>query len=92
MKHDPTKDPEFQKVVRHFVTTPPKRHSEMKIGKRKAKVSTKASQKVMLNIDYDNPDAVTIFSATFSQELLSYSGSLSEGQCNQHLHSEQTDN
>jgi hypothetical protein len=34
---DPTKDPEFQKVIRHFVTTPPKPHSEMKIGKRKAK-------------------------------------------------------
>jgi hypothetical protein len=36
-KSDPTKDPEFQKVVRHFVTTPPKPHSEMKIGKRMAK-------------------------------------------------------
>jgi hypothetical protein len=35
-KPDPTKDPEFQKVVRHFVTTPPKPHSAMKIGKRKA--------------------------------------------------------
>jgi hypothetical protein len=22
-KSDPTKDPEFQKVVRHFLTTPP---------------------------------------------------------------------
>jgi hypothetical protein len=41
---DPTKDPEFQKVVRHFVTTPPKPHSEMKIGKRKAKASPKANQ------------------------------------------------
>ena len=41
MKHDPTKDTEFQKVVRHFVTTPPKPHSEMKLGKRKAKASTK---------------------------------------------------
>jgi hypothetical protein len=36
-KLDPTKDPEFQKVVRHFVTTPPKPHSEMKLGKHKAK-------------------------------------------------------
>jgi hypothetical protein len=26
-KIDPTKDPEFQKVIRHFVTTPPKPHS-----------------------------------------------------------------
>jgi hypothetical protein len=40
-KSDPTKDPEFQKVVRHFVTTPPKPHSEMKIGRRKAKTSTR---------------------------------------------------
>jgi len=27
---DPTKDPEFQKVLRHFVTKPPKTHAEMK--------------------------------------------------------------
>jgi hypothetical protein len=33
-KSDPTKDPEFQKVVRHFVTTPPKPHSEMKVNKK----------------------------------------------------------
>jgi hypothetical protein len=33
---DPTEDPEFQKVIRHFVTTPPKPHSEIKVGKRKA--------------------------------------------------------
>jgi hypothetical protein len=37
-KSDPTKDPEFQKVVRHFVTTPHKPHSEMKVGKRKKRV------------------------------------------------------
>jgi hypothetical protein len=42
-KPDPTKDPEFQKVVRHLLNTPPKHHSEMKIGKRKAKASQKAS-------------------------------------------------
>jgi hypothetical protein len=42
-KSDPTKDPEFQKVIRHFVTTPPKPHSAMKVGKRKTKASTKAS-------------------------------------------------
>ena len=40
-KLDPTKDPEFQKVVRHLLDTPPKPHSEMKIGKRKAKPSSK---------------------------------------------------
>jgi hypothetical protein len=43
-KSDPTKDPEFQKVIRHFVTTPPKPHSEMKLGKRKAKAGAQASQ------------------------------------------------
>jgi len=41
-KNDPTKDPEFQKVIRHFVTTPPQPHSEMKIGKRKVKANSKA--------------------------------------------------
>ena len=41
IKTDPTRDPEFQKVIRHFVTTPPKPHSEMKIGKRKAETSAK---------------------------------------------------
>jgi hypothetical protein len=34
---DPTKDPEFQKVVRHFLTTPPKPHKP--IGERKKGVS-----------------------------------------------------
>jgi hypothetical protein len=42
-KPDPTKDPDFQKVVRDFVTTPPKPHSEIKLGKRKAKAGAKAS-------------------------------------------------
>jgi hypothetical protein len=30
-------------VVRRMANTPPKPHSEMKVGKRKAKASTKAS-------------------------------------------------
>jgi hypothetical protein len=38
---DPTKDSEFQKVVRHFVTTPHKPHKP--VGKSKSKAS--ASQK-----------------------------------------------
>lgn len=42
-KADPTKDPEFQKVVRHFVTTPPKPHKDMKLGKRKPAASAEAS-------------------------------------------------
>jgi hypothetical protein len=33
-KSDPTKDPEFQKVVRHFLTTPHKAHKPL--GKRKS--------------------------------------------------------
>lgn len=32
-KTDPTKDPEFQKVVHHFLTTPPKPHKP--IGEKK---------------------------------------------------------
>jgi len=42
---DPTKDPEFQKIVRHFLTTPPRPHNPLgkkkkspkrKVGKSKA--------------------------------------------------------
>jgi hypothetical protein len=40
---DPTKDPEFQKVIRHFVTTPHKPHGP--IGKRKPKNDADASPK-----------------------------------------------
>jgi hypothetical protein len=43
-KPDPTKDPEFQKVVQHLLTTPPRHHSEMKLGNRKAKAGAQASQ------------------------------------------------
>jgi hypothetical protein len=41
-KTDPTKDPEFQKVVRHFLTTPPKPHKPLgkKIKKRRARVAS----------------------------------------------------
>jgi hypothetical protein len=35
-KSDPTKDPEFQKVVQHLLSTPPKPHSAMKVGKSRA--------------------------------------------------------
>jgi hypothetical protein len=41
---DPTKDPEFQKVVQHLLSTPPKPHSAMKLGKRKAKASVSAQK------------------------------------------------
>jgi hypothetical protein len=37
---DPTKNPEFQKVVRHFLTTPPKPHKP--IGKKKASLKSKS--------------------------------------------------
>jgi len=45
-KSDPTKDPEFQKVVRHFLDTPPKPHKplgrKVKIkGKRVAAAKSK---------------------------------------------------
>jgi hypothetical protein len=39
-KPDPTKDPEFQKVVRHFLTTPPKPHKP--IGEKKASPKSKS--------------------------------------------------
>jgi hypothetical protein len=37
---DPLKDTEFQKVVRHFLTTPPKPHKP--IGKKKASLKSKS--------------------------------------------------
>jgi hypothetical protein len=39
-KPDPTKDPEFQKVVRHFLTNPPKPHKSLGKKKRKTKKKT----------------------------------------------------
>jgi hypothetical protein len=36
-KPDPTKDPEFQRVLGNLLKAPPKRHAEMKVGKRKPK-------------------------------------------------------
>jgi hypothetical protein len=40
-KSDPTKDPEFQKVVRHFLTTPPKPHKPL--GKKAKKPRKRAA-------------------------------------------------
>jgi hypothetical protein len=40
-KTDPTKDPEFQSVVKHFLSTPPKKHEPL--GK-KPKPSRKKSE------------------------------------------------
>jgi len=40
-KSDPTKDLEFQNVIRHFVTTPHKPHE--KLGKLKPKHAEKAN-------------------------------------------------
>jgi hypothetical protein len=39
---DPTKDPEFQKVVRHFLTTPPKPHKPIVAKKKSAKTVSKS--------------------------------------------------
>ncbi len=36
-KADPAKDPEFQRVLKNLLNTPPKPHSEMKVGKSKGK-------------------------------------------------------
>jgi len=41
-KPDPTKDPEFQKVVRHFLTTPPQPHKPL--GKKKTKKRRKPAK------------------------------------------------
>jgi hypothetical protein len=36
-KSDPTKDPEFKRVLGNLLKAPPKPHSEMKLGKRSGK-------------------------------------------------------
>jgi hypothetical protein len=42
---DPIQTDAFQRVIRHFVTTPPKPHEQMKLGKSKGKTGAKASRK-----------------------------------------------
>jgi hypothetical protein len=44
-KSDPTKDPEFQRVLGNLLKAPPKPHSEMKVGKKAKKKADKAKQK-----------------------------------------------
>ena len=36
-KSDPTKDPEFQRVLGNLLKAPPKPHADMKMGKRAVK-------------------------------------------------------
>jgi hypothetical protein len=36
-KPNPTKDPEFKRVLGNLLSAPPKPHSEMKLGKSKRK-------------------------------------------------------
>jgi hypothetical protein len=43
MAKDPTKDPEFKRVLGNLLKAPPKPHADMKVGKRIAK--KKASPK-----------------------------------------------
>jgi hypothetical protein len=38
---DPTKNPESKKIMRHFVTTSPKPHEEMKLGRPKGNIGPK---------------------------------------------------
>jgi hypothetical protein len=46
-KSDPTKDPEFQKVVRHFLSTAPQPHKPLgkTIKKKRAKRAVSAKPK-----------------------------------------------
>jgi hypothetical protein len=44
-KSDPTKDPEFQRVLGNLLKAPPKPHSEMKVGKAKAKKANPKAKK-----------------------------------------------
>ena len=43
MAKNPVKDPAFQKTLKNLLSMKPKPHSEMKIGKRKAKAGAKAN-------------------------------------------------
>jgi hypothetical protein len=40
-KSDPTKDPEFKRVLGNLLSAKPKPHSEMKLGKSKKPKATK---------------------------------------------------
>jgi hypothetical protein len=44
-KPDPTKDPEFQKVVQTFLRTPPKPHKKAKGGAKRRKLKAGRDQK-----------------------------------------------
>jgi hypothetical protein len=46
-KSDPTKDPEFQRVVQHFLNTPPQPHKPLgkKVKKKLAKRAASAKPK-----------------------------------------------
>jgi hypothetical protein len=46
-KSDPTKDPEFQNVVRHFLSTPPQPHKPLgkKAKKKRGKRASSAKPK-----------------------------------------------
>jgi hypothetical protein len=44
-KKDPTKDPEFKRVLGNLLNAPPKPHSEMKVGKSKRKKTKSPGKK-----------------------------------------------
>ena len=44
-KTDPTKEPEFKRVLGKLLSTKPKPHSEMKVGKSKKKAGKDAKPK-----------------------------------------------
>jgi hypothetical protein len=44
-KPDPTKDPEFKRVLGNLLSAPPKPHSEMKLGKPRGKKATSPKAK-----------------------------------------------
>jgi hypothetical protein len=44
-KSNPTKDPEFQRILGNLLKAPPKRHSEMKVGKGKRKAAKSSARR-----------------------------------------------
>jgi hypothetical protein len=45
MAKKPSLDPATLQIAKRILSTPPKPHKEMKLGKRKAKASSKATEK-----------------------------------------------
>jgi hypothetical protein len=51
MAKDPTKEPAFQKTLANLLKMKPKPHSEMKVGKKKVKTTSKSRRRAASKAD-----------------------------------------